>query len=162
MTHCCLSSSVFVAGKHFDSVSRRLIGYVPQRDVFLETLTVKEHLVFASLLRQPNNYSVAAKLEFVDEILELLSLASIANSTIRYLSGGEQRRCSIGSELLASPRILLLDEPVSGLDSAVAAQFLCSLRRLACGRGIEAGPGVADEDQGSTQSATLPRIGILM
>jgi ABC-type multidrug transport system ATPase subunit len=126
----------------------------------LETLTVREHLTFACLLRQPTNVLKEEKLNFVEQILNLLSLSHIQDSQIKILSGGEQKRCSIGAELLASPRFLLLDEPLSGLDSAVASQLLTSLKHLANGISI----AVREEgmDANVEMGSLLPQMGILM
>lgn len=123
---------------------------------------MKEHLLFASLLRQPKQTSHLVKEEFVEQILDLLSLRHAENNQIRNLSGGEQRRCSIGNELLASLRLLLLDEPISGLDSAVAAQLLWSLQRLADGEGININDLTVEGEFKPKKTASLGRMGILM
>ena len=129
---------------------------------------MREHLTYASLLRQSRDVSVDNKMKLVDDILALLSLEHIQDAQIKVLSGGEQRRCSIGAELLASPLFLLLDEPLSGLDSAIAAQLLIALRRLANGADVMAttSPNMNHKAGscicGGSSRAQIARMGILM
>jgi len=58
----------------------------------------------------------------VNDIAETLSLSNCLDTLANKLSGGEQKRLSIGVEIIAKPSILLLDEPTSGLDSVASYQ----------------------------------------
>lgn len=89
-------------------------------------LTVFEALLFAARLRLPESVPDTEKQERVNALLEKLGIENIRNTRIgdntggkaRGISGGEMRRVSIGLELIASPDILILDEPTSGQSSS--------------------------------------------
>lgn len=101
------------------------IGFVPQQDVLPVMLTVSEALLFAARLRLPEYVTDGEKRQRVEDVLEQLGLTHVRDSRIggqtshaRGISGGEMRRVSIGLELVASPDVLILDEPTSGWFSA--------------------------------------------
>ncbi|KAG5683231.1 hypothetical protein PVAND_012524 [Polypedilum vanderplanki] len=101
-------------------------AYVQQDDLFIPSLTCKEHLIFQAMLRMGRNVSYQQKLTRVNEVLNELSLRKCANTIIgspgriKGLSGGERKRLSFASETLTDPHLLLCDEPTSGLDSFMA------------------------------------------
>ncbi|XP_068658198.1 ABC transporter G family member 25-like [Aristolochia californica] len=117
------------------SVSRRT-GFVTQDDILYPHLTVKETLVFCSLLRLPKTLSTKEKTRVAESVIAELGLAKcentiIGNSFIRGVSGGERKRVSIGHEMLINPSLLVLDEPTSGLDSTTAHRLVSTLGGLA-------------------------------
>ena len=88
-------------------------AYCAQDDVLNANLTVKETLKYAALLRLPWGMPYKAKMQRVEDILQLLGLKHVENARIggvflRGISGGERRRVSIGIELITSPSLLLL------------------------------------------------------
>ncbi|TPX48807.1 hypothetical protein SeLEV6574_g01840 [Synchytrium endobioticum] len=98
------------------------VGYVQQQDLFFETLTVRETLQYAALLKLPDTMTHQQKMARVDKVVAQMRLSrrldtKVGNSTIRGISGGEKKRLHIASELLGSPKVLFLDEPTSGLDA---------------------------------------------
>jgi energy-coupling factor transport system ATP-binding protein len=89
--------------------------------------TVEEELAFGmEVLNLPND----VMRKRVEEILDLLSLASLRNRSIATLSGGEQQRVAIGAALVTHPKVLVLDEPTSALDPIAAEEVLSILHRL--------------------------------
>ncbi|MFN8233986.1 MAG: ABC transporter ATP-binding protein [Actinomycetota bacterium] len=66
----------------------------------------------------------------VEEMLDLLDIASLRGRSVRTLSGGEQQRVAIAAALAAGPRILVLDEPTSQLDPQAAEHVIAALQRL--------------------------------
>jgi energy-coupling factor transporter ATP-binding protein EcfA2 len=72
----------------------------------------------------------------VEEVLDLMGIASLRRRALRSLSGGEQQRVALGSVLTASPRILVLDEPTSALDPAAAEDALAAVLRLVHDLGV--------------------------
>jgi len=65
-----------------------------------------------------------------DDIVELLNIRGLIGRSIEDLSGGEKQRIAIGQTLLAHPRLLLMDEPVSGLDASLKMQILPFLAKV--------------------------------
>ncbi|KAJ3410887.1 hypothetical protein HDV05_003105 [Chytridiales sp. JEL 0842] len=115
---------------------RSQVAYVDQDDLLLPTLTVRETLLFSAKLRLAESMSYADKTAKVDEVLQVLGLAHVADTIVggggkRGISGGERRRLSIGVELVTSPAVLFLDEATSGLDSYNALSVVRTLADLA-------------------------------
>ena len=111
-------------------------GFVTQDDVLYPHLTVRETLVFCSLLRLPKTLTKKEKISVAEMVLAELGLSKcentiIGNSFIRGISGGERKRVSIAHEMLINPSLLILDEPTSGLDSTAAHRLVSTLASLA-------------------------------
>ena len=106
-------------------------GYVQQEELFINVLSVTEHLTFQSLVRMPKGLRRSERRERVEEVIKELGLARSADTRIGDLSGGEKRRLSVASELLTDPKLLFCDEPTSGLDSHMAASVVDLLLGLA-------------------------------
>lgn len=114
---------------------QRKTGYVQQQDLHLPTTTVREALAFSALLRQPASVSHEGKLDYVEEVIDLLEMREYADAVVGELGEGlnveQRKRLSIGVELAAKPQLLLfLDEPTSGLDSQTSWSICSLMRRL--------------------------------
>ncbi len=116
--------------QNFDAI-RDEIGYVPQRDIIHMELTIGQALDYAAQLRMPPDTTKAERRQRVDDVLEDLDLAHRKDVQISGLSGGQQKRVSIGVELLTKPGLFFLDEPTSGLDPGTETSFMQLMRRLA-------------------------------
>jgi ABC-type multidrug transport system ATPase subunit/pSer/pThr/pTyr-binding forkhead associated (FHA) protein len=125
---------VFVNGidvyKNFDAI-RNDIGFVPQRDIIHMELTVYQALDYAARLRMPKDTSKDERHQRILEVLDDLDLAHRKDVQISGLSGGQQKRVSIGVELLTKPGLFFLDEPTSGLDPGTETALMQLMRRLA-------------------------------
>ena len=89
------------------------IGYLTQEPSVFRKLTVEENIL--AILETCTKDKVEQKAR-LKSLLEELDLTSIAKSKAYTLSGGEKRRLEITRALVTSPRMLLLDEPFSGID----------------------------------------------
>lgn len=94
---------------------KRAIAYVLQEDVFFTQLTVREQLFITSKLRLPDGLSPEERQDVVDRVIEVLKIQNCLDTKVLLISGGEKKRCNIGSELLTNPSIILLDEPTVSL-----------------------------------------------
>jgi molybdate transport system ATP-binding protein len=96
----------------------RHVGWVPQESHLFPHLTVRENLQYAG-----------APDADVERTAELVDAASLLERRPRRLSGGERQRVALARALLASPSILLLDEPFSALDRPLRVQLAKDVRR---------------------------------
>jgi lipooligosaccharide transport system ATP-binding protein len=104
-----------------------LSGVVPQEDNLDEELNVIQNLLlFARFYNMPTSQAK----ERIDELLDFLELTEKRNSPIQDLSGGMKRRLVIARALLNHPRLLILDEPTTGLDPQVRHVIWDKLRQL--------------------------------
>ncbi len=115
--------TLFDAKLHIDAPpERRGIGYVFQDYQLFPHLTVGKNLRYA----QKRAHGGSIKFEKVVQILELVELM---NRMPVSLSGGQKQRVALGRALLRSPKLLLLDEPLSALDSALRESVANYLKR---------------------------------
>ena len=102
-------------------------GVVPQEDNLDEELNVRQNLlIFAKLYGMTRERADAR----IAELLEFMELREKADAAIRELSGGMKRRLVIVRALLNEPRLLILDEPTTGLDPQVRHTIWEKLRQL--------------------------------
>lgn len=111
-------------------------GYVKKADELIEILTVREMLYYSALLQLPEITS-RKKADIVQETILAMSLEDYADMCIggycysRGLARGERRRISIARELLTSPHLMFIDEPLYHLDSVSALLMMVTLKKLA-------------------------------
>lgn len=91
----------------------RNIGFVYQNYELFPHMTVAQNIAFGLKYK---NLSKKARAEELQEIMDILSISHVKNSYPSMLSGGEKQRTAIGRALVVSPKLLLLDEPMSALD----------------------------------------------
>lgn len=116
---------------HNFNALRRSIGYVPQRDILHDALTVERTLYYAAKLRLPAGTSLDAVRTIVSQTIESVGLSEHSQTTFRQLSGGQQKRLSLALELLTKPSFLFLDEPTSPLDPETTENMMMLFRQLA-------------------------------
>jgi len=121
---------VFDARENINIPARaRRVGYVFQDARLFPHMSVERNILFG--WRRSN--APLGKAE-ISEIVDLLGIGQLRNRSPRSLSGGEKQRVAIGRALLASPEVLLLDEPLASLDAARREEILPYLERLRDGR----------------------------
>lgn len=116
---------LFDAARRIDvPAHRRRIGYVFQDGRLFPHLDVRANLLYGAPRNAP---SAATRL---DDVVDLLALAPLLARRTTALSGGEVQRIALGRALLAEPRLLLLDEPLSMLDPDRRDELLPYLQRV--------------------------------
>ena len=102
-------------------------GISPQETAVAPNLSVAENLAF---MARVYGAGVAEASEKAQRMMETLGLTDIAKAKAKTLSGGMQRRLSIGMALISEPKILFLDEPTLGLDVIARRELWAVLRKL--------------------------------
>jgi ABC-2 type transport system ATP-binding protein len=92
---------------------RKTLGYLPQNVGFLEELTVYKSIEYIGLLK---GCSPSYLKENIQNVLDLLNLSEQKEVHIKELSGGMKQRVGIAQAIINKPKILILDEPIIGLD----------------------------------------------
>ncbi len=124
------SGSLHVEGydvQHNARDIRRLIGVVPQENNLDPDISVRQNLiVYARYFQMPP----ADAARRADELLDFTGLNDKINARVEELSGGMKRRLMIARALLHKPRLLVLDEPTTGLDPQVRQEIWSRLEEL--------------------------------
>jgi ABC-2 type transport system ATP-binding protein len=120
------SGKIEIYGKKPEN-AKELIGYVPQENFSSPILTGKENLMyFAGLL----GYSKKAAEKIVNELLTKIGLSEDADKRVSYYSGGMRKRLEVATALFPGVKILILDEPTTGLDPSARRKFLGLVQEL--------------------------------
>lgn len=130
------NGAVMVDGCNLDSDAaqiRKSIGIVFQSNVLDDLLTVGDNLTIRGELQQLSSKALAGRLS---ELRGLLALDDIWKRPYGKLSGGQKRRCEIARALLGNPRLLILDEPTTGLDPQTREIIWKLIRSLQKERGM--------------------------
>ena len=106
---------------------RRLIGLAGQLAAVEATLTGRENLDMVARLYGQNGRAARSS---ADRILELVGLTEAGNRQVKTYSGGMRRRLDLGASLVGTPRLLLLDEPTTGLDPGSRIELWDAIREL--------------------------------
>ncbi len=123
------SGKIFLMGRDItrERAANRGVGFVPQDLALFSTMSIREHLSFALMVRKQGAKTIARR---VDELAELLGLSLLLDRKPNGLSGGESQRVALGRALSASPDILCLDEPLSALDDETREEMFVLLKRV--------------------------------
>jgi ABC-type multidrug transport system ATPase subunit len=109
---------------------RSAIGFVAQENLLHNELTVGETFSQQSILRLPRDSLKVERSERIRETLSFLDITHCAGRQVSSLSGGEAKRVHLGIELLSSPALIFLDEPLAGLDFGLIRKFMLLFRRI--------------------------------
>ncbi len=105
------------------------LAYIPQEDIVQSEVTVLQAIKFAAIIRRGDE-ALQQENQRIEDLLRRLGIYEIRHRRVGNLSGGQRKRVSTATELISSPRLLLLDEPTAGLDPANHRSFIDLLREL--------------------------------
>ncbi len=130
MEHCHtgfirMGEMLWQDGNHFIPPHKRQLGYVFQEASLFDHLNVQRNLEYG-IKRVP----IADRRVSIDQAIDLLGIAPLLKRKTHQLSGGERQRVAIARALAVSPKILLMDEPLSALDLARKQEIMPYLESL--------------------------------
>jgi molybdate transport system ATP-binding protein len=123
--YCRIQGETWQDERCFLSAHRRPIGYVFQEASLFAHLSVRANLQFGWRLVDPTKRHIR-----FNDAIELLGIGPLLKRATARLSGGERQRVAIARALLTSPRLLLMDEPLSALDHASKEAIIPYLERV--------------------------------
>jgi molybdate transport system ATP-binding protein len=117
---------LFDHGKHvFVPPRHRRIGYVPQDLALFPHLNVRANLAYGLSSGEARD-----ELFSLSHVAEIMEIQHLFGSPVTQLSGGEQQRVAFARAILSQPRLMLLDEPMSSLDSRLKQRLIPFLLRI--------------------------------
>ncbi|WP_291856669.1 molybdenum ABC transporter ATP-binding protein [Marinilabilia sp.] len=123
----CNSKMLFSSEKKENIPShKRRVGYVFQEGRLFPHLSVRKNLLYGNSFQKTHHTSKQLEL-----VISTLNIAHLIEKYPGHLSGGERQRVALGRALLASPEILLLDEPFSALDQSLRQQIIPYISKVA-------------------------------
>ena len=126
------SGEVTLDGKKIDYKMMEEIGFVTEERSLLTKLTVKEQILYYGRLKGMKEEIILKRLE---ELLEQFSISDYINRKIKELSKGNQQKIQFISAIINEPKLLILDEPFTGLDPINVKQFkdaIYDLKKKGC------------------------------
>jgi putative spermidine/putrescine transport system ATP-binding protein len=129
------SGAVLVDGADVSRLpaNKRDMGMVFQSYSLFPTMSAQDNVAFGLRMR---GESGAARRKRATDLLDLVGLAEHVKKYPHQLSGGQQQRVALARALAISPRVLLLDEPLSALDAKVREQLRDEIRRIQLELGV--------------------------
>jgi ABC-2 type transport system ATP-binding protein len=121
------SGSIYIEGKPVCQATKKLIGIAPQENLLYQSLTCRENLEFFARIYGLSKFE---RIEQVNNCLEAVNLVDRANCPVETLSGGMQRRLSVAIALVHQPKLVILDEPTTGLDIEARYELWELIRQL--------------------------------
>jgi len=134
---------------------RRNIGLVFQDEQLFPHLTVAENVGFGLRMQRVGRAEATAR---VQELLQLVGLEPLANLHVTKLSGGEAKRVALARSLAPRPAVLLLDEPLTGLDRELHDRLAAELAGLLRATATSALLVTHDIDEATTIADRIERL----
>jgi thiamine transport system ATP-binding protein len=131
------TGQIFVDGNDLTSspAHRRNIGLVSQNGDLFPTMTVRENIEFGLRMDKADATTRATRSDF---LLDLISLTEYGKRMPDTLSGGQARRVALARALARKPTVLVMDEPLTGLDAHTHDELAADIKRLIADTGTTA------------------------
>lgn len=155
------SGRIFVASRDVTEIPthQRDIGMVFQDNQLFSHMSVFDNIGYSLRIQHLNK---AVRQQRVGEILRLVGLEGFGKRTTMQLSGGEAKRVAVARSLVAEPKVLLLDEPLTGLDGELHRRLLADLSVLLRDRGTTVVHVTHDHDEAHQLSDRIVDIRSLL
>lgn len=111
------------------------IGFLPEQNPLYEDMYVREYLRFFVELRMPGQ-SANANMEVVEALIKRVGLTTEANKRVGQLSKGYRQRVGLAQAMIGEPKLLVLDEPTTGLDPNQLEDIRALIREMGKGKTI--------------------------
>jgi molybdate/tungstate transport system ATP-binding protein len=111
----------------FTPLEKREVGFVYQDYMLFPHKTVFENIAFGLKMKKMDKNEMNTK---VNEMMNIFNISHLAHRLPRTLSGGEQQRTALARALIISPKVLLLDEPLSALDKKTRDDLILQMKKL--------------------------------
>ncbi len=121
------SGTLRIFDSHPSRNSRRQIGFAPQENVFYSLLTCMENLLYYASMYGVRSKDAGQRAE---QLLKMLGIGDKADSISGWLSGGMKRRLNLACSLMHNPKIIILDEPTTGLDPVSRMKMWHTVKEL--------------------------------
>ena len=140
------SGTILLSGEEITAKPTHLrrIGLVFQDNQLFPHLNVAKNISYSLMIQGTKQKLMDEK---VAEVLELVGLTHLSKREVFKLSGGEAKRIAVARALVAQPKVLLLDEPLNGLDKELHARLLADLGTLLRLRGTTTLHVTHDQDE---------------
>ncbi|MEO0456368.1 MAG: ABC transporter ATP-binding protein [Cyanobacteria bacterium P01_A01_bin.114] len=119
--------TVLIGQHQVSEATKPLLGIMPQQNLLYQSLTCQENLSFFAKIYGLNAKQRAQRIAFC---LKAVNLQDRANSVVESLSGGMQRRLSLAVAIVHQPKLVVLDEPTTGLDIEARHEVWTLIRNL--------------------------------
>ena len=155
------SGEAFIDGKNIleESIDvKKLIGYLPENMPLYTDMTSYEYLEFSAKIR---GVEEGKKEQAIKKVVELTALESVVSKKIWELSLGYRKRVGLASVMIHDPKILILDEPTTGLDPNQIIIFRKMIRRLGEKKTIIISTHVLSEIEAICERVIIIKDGII-
>ncbi len=138
---------------------RELVGYMPQQQGFYENFSAKAFLMYIANLKGIRRKTAK---EQVGEVLDVVHLSEVADKKIGGLSGGMRQRVLLAQALLGSPYIVILDEPMAGLDPKERVNLRSYIAELSKNRCVLLATHLVGDIEAIADEVLLIKDGVLV
>ncbi len=125
------SGEMFLLGKPFrahERAAKRQFGFVLDEPLYFDWMTAREYLRFAAVMYELTMREAVSR---TDDLLDFLDLSARADDPIATYSTGMRKKVSLASAIIHKPKLVILDEPLEGIDALTSSAIKKALRHIA-------------------------------